>query len=143
MAAWNFHFPTATERILWRYASVFVLVFGVWGSLMIGVWDRYFLKRKRAARARSHTETESLEQGSQQHGIRAQFESLKVKIRNNSLDTDPAFDVPLSLIIPVTIACAIYAMCRAYILLEDILTLRQLPTSAFTNVSWFKYLPHI
>jgi len=143
MLAWNFHFPTATEQILWRSASIYILVFGFWGSLTIGVWDRFLLERKRAARKLSMNEVASSKQRCQHQSTQGRFESLKEVLRNNSLDNDPAFNTPLSLIIPVSVACAIYAMCRGYILLEDLLTLRRLPETAYITVGWSKYLPHI
>jgi len=147
MSAWNFHFPTAIEQTLWRGASVYILFFGFWGSMTIGAWDYFLLRRKRAARSHSINEIALPEQQRQQQvlfgRIESRLDSLKEVLRNNSLDNDPALTTPLSLIIPVTVVCAIYAICRAYILLEDMLTLRELPASAYTTVSWSKYLPHM
>jgi hypothetical protein len=63
--------------------------------------------------------------------------------RNNSPDRDPALDVPLKAIIPITLFAACYIVARAYILIEDLVNLRAQPASAFETVQWANFLPHI
>ena len=38
--------------------------------------------------------------------------------------------------------CVVYLFARAYVLLEDFIELRRLPTSAYTTLTWTHYLPH-
>ena len=69
--------------------------------------------------------------------------AVVARLRNNSPDGDPAMEVPLRMLIPVTTLCALYSISRAYILVEDILALRSLPSSVFQTVDWSQYLPHL
>jgi hypothetical protein len=64
-------------------------------------------------------------------------------LRNASPDKDPNLAVPLRLIVPVTFFCFFYCLFRGYILVEDLMSLRSLPESAFATVDWSKYIPHL
>lgn len=46
---WNFHFPTDFERWAWRAASLYMITFGVLGSLWMGLWLWILLPQKRNA----------------------------------------------------------------------------------------------
>ena len=65
------------------------------------------------------------------------------KLRNNSPDKDPQLEVSLRFFIPCLILCFLYCLFRAYILIEDIIGLRNLPSSAYDSVDWSRYVPHI
>jgi hypothetical protein len=44
---WDFYFPSAAERLLWRIASVYIIAFGLIGSIFIELWIFVFLPRFR------------------------------------------------------------------------------------------------
>ncbi|KAK0653058.1 hypothetical protein B0T16DRAFT_407361 [Cercophora newfieldiana] len=60
-------------------------------------------------------------------------------IRNISSDQDPQMALPLHVIIPVTIVCAIYTLCRAYVYIEDYISLRVQPVGVYMTVN--RYVP--
>ena len=74
---------------------------------------------------------------------RNRLERIIARLRNNSPDQDPALEIPLKLWILATLLCAMYSISRLYILVEDVIGLRQLPESAFKTVDWANFLPHI
>jgi hypothetical protein len=55
---------------------------------------------------------------------------------------DPIWRVPLRALIPYAIGASLYAMARAYILLEAAITLRVLTPGAFQTVDWSAVVPH-
>ncbi|KAK1710799.1 hypothetical protein BDP67DRAFT_520873 [Colletotrichum lupini] len=63
------------------------------------------------------------------------------KWRNISPDQNPDMAVPLRVVIPTTIFCALYVFCRAYFYLEDSLSLRVQPQG--TYMTGDKILPFI
>jgi len=143
ISAWNFYFPTATEQLLWRCASLYILVFGFWGSFFVSTWDHYFLIRNRAARARRAENTILPDHRQRCKTFHERLEDLANRLRNNSLDQDPHVDTPLTLVVLGASTFSVYAVCRMYIWFEDMFSLRQLPESAFATVNWSKYVPHI
>jgi hypothetical protein len=62
-------------------------------------------------------------------------------LRNLSKE-DPLLYIPLRIWVPITVTCALYSFARAYVLIEDIIGLRNLPKSAFETVSWMHWFPH-
>jgi hypothetical protein len=77
------------------------------------------------------------------HRIICKFHVLAMKIRNNSPEEDPNLDVSI-LFLCLGLPCAVlYAFFRAYILVEDIVSIRALPTDAYSTVSWTAFVPYI
>lgn len=159
---WRFPFPTRVECILWRVSSLGTLAF----SVLIGIGEvtgfRMYLPHKRRSRKVITSENpvngmdlESFPAASSPgkptphkswYGssyVAVQARRMAAKYRNNSPDNDPALEVPLRILIPMTALCAFYSLFRVYFLLEDLLSLRALPPSAFKTVSWPNWFPHI
>jgi hypothetical protein len=159
---WNFPFPSSIERILWRASSVGTL--GV--TLSVTMYEPllfrvYMARRKRYSHAKTvkrSANEQDLESSSAspprknptphqswygKHAIAEKVRDLAAGWRNNSPDRDPAMEVPLRVLIPITISCAAYCVFRAYILVEDVLGLRKLPPGAFKTVVWSNWFPHI
>lgn len=130
VAGWNFSFPTRTERILWRIASLvlFVVTAAFWIFETMASWKRLerwtwlYLKIKHP---------ESL----------PAFE----KERNEKLDQpkEPT-QLPLAWefwsILPVAL---LYGAARLYLIVEAFMELRNVDATAFQNVNWSLYIPHI
>jgi hypothetical protein len=59
--------------------------------------------------------------------------------RNISPEQDPEMEVPLRIMVPVTITVLLYVLCRLYIYFEDFFTLRQQPAGVYLTVN--KFMP--
>lgn len=144
MAAWNFQFPSATERSLWRICTSLTVAL----TVAVGIVEVIFPSlddskdqepsSMRAEEARKSTSP--IIGGCFKGNLLAKVAGKRF---NNSLDKDPALDVPLKSILLMQPICALYTLCRIYVLLEDIIGLRALPASTFKYVDWTIYWPHI
>ena len=115
LAGWNFTFPTVTERILWRVASLQLLGLLLFYLIIITIGTYYY---KIIARALFGKEVTSM---------------LGV-----------AHVCPRWLLLvayyPVIIA---YGTARTYILIEAFVNLRALPLNVYTSVKWADFIPHV
>jgi hypothetical protein len=148
VCAWNIHFPTSIERLLWRISSLTIL-----GSILVYwlvdrfVWcllpilKEYIARRRRGGLVHLEKDPErniALRYPAQ----KSILQSVANKIKNNSTGNDHAMNIPLKAILPLTTLGALYCTSRAYILLEDLLSLRELPMTAYETVTWSGFLPH-
>lgn len=130
MLAWNFEFPTPTERLIWRISAVYQIVFGLAGGLSIWYAHAVILPKR----------LEKIELF--EYPPERRLPRLAWKLRNIHPDRDPDLTLPLRVILPNILFCVAYCLSRAYILVEDVIGLRSLPEDAFQVVSWSKYIPH-
>jgi hypothetical protein len=65
------------------------------------------------------------------------------KTHNISPDKDPHLDAPIGYLIGTSVLCVLYVCFRMYILMEDLVGLRSLPSNAYDEVSWLSFIPHI
>jgi uncharacterized membrane protein YsdA (DUF1294 family) len=135
LIAWNSHFPTATEKLLWRIASVNTLAYALIG----GPLSAYFQKTMFRAEQKQEKAQAIL---NQKREPRKRIHRVASKLRNIDPEQDPHLEIPLRALIPVSFLCAIYCVGRGFILTEDLIGLRSLPESAFQTISWSKYVPH-
>jgi hypothetical protein len=126
MCAWKFYFPSETERILWRTASVFFFVFGAVGGSYTWLWHLMLF--------------EKYKQNAWLSRIEASASPLH---REKAIPAGSTIPLPKSLIWPVSFLCFFHVLFRTYIFVEDIISLRSLPSSVFTSVNWSLYIPHI
>jgi hypothetical protein len=135
MAAWNFHFPTSTERMLWRISSAFNVAFTLFGGGYVWLWEYVIPKiQKRKVSSRRSPPV---------HERHDERRTLGEKLRNISSPFDPELEISLSFLVPISALCGFYCICRMYIFIEDFIRLRNLPPSAFETVDWAKYIPHV
>lgn len=158
MGAWNYHFPSHLELVLWRIASVYTIVAGVLVMLVGGFYEvpavRASCRRRwsRITRALRHSDkgekekdnaTEldpaDTEEGHQSSRQKRKGGRLVRNLRNNSPEQDPALDMPLGFFVPFTIISALYCLSRLYILVEEFAELRALPPSAYQTVNYGTY----
>jgi hypothetical protein len=136
LVAWNSHFPSATEKLLWRIASLNTLAYGLLGGLLsLYLHKKMFQPESTKARARASFKRK------QRRGT-GWFSHFAEKLRNIDPEQDPNLEIPLRALVPVSFFCVLYCVGRGFILTEDLIGLRVLPEGAYQTVSWSKYVPH-
>jgi hypothetical protein len=130
VGGWNFSFPSRLEQILWRTASL--ILFGLTAAFWVletmaswvrlGRWKWLYLRM--------------VDPGRLPEFERARAEKLGIVREPTSLPLPWQFWS----IFPVAL---LYGLSRLYLLVEVFLELRSVDSSAFVNVSWSNYLPHI
>lgn len=147
VAAWNFHYPTRTEQIIWQTSSlgtVFIVLIGG----ICEIFLRFHDQRKAKLGVDNHHNKANAGLSCQHTELPVTRPSTESKtnlrtIKNNCSDKDPAYNLSARILYFTTPFCALYTIFRAFILLEDVLSLRQLPASTFVTIDWGEYLPHI
>ena len=143
VAGWNMWFATPVENLLWRISTATVL--GIVLTYLVVELYTFHLLPALPARLRNIFKLRTpLElSGRLRKKIPEGVTKAVNWLRNNSPNSDPEFYYPLKASIPITIAAFIYATVRAYILLECLVALRELPSSAYQTVKWSAFLPHV
>ncbi|KAF2006875.1 hypothetical protein P154DRAFT_421214 [Amniculicola lignicola CBS 123094] len=150
VAGWNFHFPSYSEKILWRTCSlgttIIVLIGGLFELIII-------FREYRPQREPFHSSVDPfIEIEAITPPIRAHLlpkppetclETMLQQARNVTPNRDPHYDVPIRSLLFTTPICAMYCIFRLFILVEDAISLRELPASAFAVIAWPTYLPHL
>ena len=146
--AWDFHFPTSIERLLWRISSCSLITASV--IAIAGAEKRYSVHRIKTMQEDVQKRRKSLEDSGQpdktakwKDRLVYVFRVLAMKIRNNSSEKHPKFDVSLNFALGGMQILMVYAFFRAYILTEDIIAFRALPVSAYSTVDWWRFIPHV
>ena len=141
--AWNFHFPTYTEQLLWRTCSVYHTCFTIFVGLYYLAETRE--KKKTSVRAREATQIKDAEaQTKRRYAVYRRGKAVLAWIRtwrNMSPEQDPEMEVPLRIMVPVTITVLLYVLCRLYIYFDDFFALRQQPAGVYLTVN--KFMPVI
>jgi hypothetical protein len=141
--AWNFHFPSEVERILWRAASVLNLAFAVVGGGYTWYWHHALQQRRKKSNLPTNNETETTKTQVQQNGRSgSRVDTVAARLRNVSPDHYPHQEIPLRILVPVTFLCALYCLFRLYILVEDFIGLRSVPASVYQSIQWSDFIPH-
>lgn len=151
LAAWNFHFPTGIERTIWRICTAGTMGIVVFG----GVFEVIYILLETARRRPFLSDSDSTSEHQlneipvpvRSHPLvvepKTRWQLLLQNARNMTEDKDPHFDIDLLGLVVTTPVCALYCVFRAYIIIVDIITLRELPASAFMAIQWSTYVPHI
>lgn len=147
ICAWNFWFPSGAERMLWRISTLLIP-----GCLYVfWAWDKFSWQTLPAIKSwmtQRFTTRRRPQEGArlpQWFGTNNFFDKTKsavARLRNITPEHDPAKEVPLKAILPLSVLAAFYCFARAYILIEDLIALRALPPSAYDTVNWSLVLPH-
>lgn len=131
VAGWNFSFPSPVEKLLWQISSL--ILFGVTAAFWVletaaswtrlGRWKLLYLKLK---------EPDKL----------LDFERLRAEKLKNQVCEPTTLPLPWEFwtIAPIAV---FYSIARAYLILEAFLELRNVSATAYLNVQWSTYFPHI
>lgn len=132
VAGWNFDFPTQTERLLWRICSLllFSITVAFWILETIASWTRlgrwksiyfYLFNRK-------EIETHK----------RRMTERQMTMVKRRMSDLPVLWEV-----VSITPLAIIYGVARIYLMAEAFAELRNMKGSAYVNVEWTNFLPHV
>ncbi|EFQ25936.1 uncharacterized protein GLRG_01080 [Colletotrichum graminicola M1.001] len=150
MIAWNFHFPSPTEQLIWRLAAPYHMFFCLYGAFHWlyedQKWHRDQERMRNSLSVGSTVDTEAQSQHGEQGDIqkRGFVNRLVTLLRsgvNNSADKDPSLAVPLFVVMPNVLISALYACCRVYFYVEDFASLRQQPNGIYLTGN--RFLPFI
>jgi hypothetical protein len=122
-AAWNFTFPTRTERLIWRIATCAIAgsMFVIW--IAEGIQDFHRYRRWRRLFSRFFGKVTEL---------RDREEAMM------AADFIPAWE--FWVFVPAT---AVYFTARAFVLVEMFVSLRAQPTAVYDDIQWQTFVPHI
>ncbi|TEA20883.1 hypothetical protein C8034_v008033 [Colletotrichum sidae] len=156
MFGWNFSFPTATEQLTWRIFSVYHMAFSLYGGGYYSVEAWRSFKRTRPYGATvtaievTYPESQRLHiddddgrrsKDRKRDGLVGVWLAKIRSWRNISPDNDPNMTVPLKVVAPTTIVCALYVFCRGYFYIEDFVSLREQPQGIYMTGN--KFLPFV
>lgn len=150
LCGWNFWFPTPVEHLLWRIATVMIMtsICSYWVVEMV-VFRILPAMKKRLSHHIAHAT--SWDTSKRTKRVPHRFEKSRIgkkarlvvrALRNNSLQKDPALEIPLKALLPVYLVAVCYCTSRTYVLLADVVEMRRLPPSAFATVNWSQFFPH-
>lgn len=132
VAGWNFDFPTKVERLLWRISSL--LLFGITAAFWIletiaswvrlGRWKTVYLYVFNKDRLTKHKRRMTLRQQT----------LVKRKMTKLPKVWESITIAPLALV---------YGVGPQYLIAEAFAELRRASASAYINVEWTDFIPHV
>lgn len=160
LAAWNFYFPSRTERLLWRSASVFHAAYSLLGTAyyfftMAARHDATKIQRAAPLQVLPHSPPAGIPRRAILHtfeavtpGQESKTRSAEVtlqvwaaRMRNLSPDGDPSMTMSLRWTVTVFFPTVIYIFCRLFFYIEDIVSLRSQPADVYiTSHSFLPFL---
>ncbi|KAI4114855.1 MAG: hypothetical protein LQ338_007945, partial [Usnochroma carphineum] len=128
---WNFEFPSRTEQIVWRVASLvmFLTAAVFWGAeIVAGLHRDHVWELMRTVIFRP----------SQLKDLR----KMRAERPRRPQPTPETFPLPIECGASATM-WILYLIARAYVLIEMFVGLRILPRTAYVCVEWANFFPHI
>lgn len=153
MAGWNLELPTRTELLLWRISTSIQLgtILSGWATMPLQIQDTppqlqklfSFASRERERfRTRKDRIMPTMRKWYSRGSITEEIESRADKART-LINQHPHWKISLRLLLVYQVTWCVYLVTRLYIVVEDVVSLRALPVTAFTSVNWSTYLPHL
>lgn len=132
VAGWNFDFPTEIEKLLWRVSSL--LLFGItvafWFFETIASWIR--LGRWKAIYLHLFNK-----KGLESHRRRMTMRQMTA-VKRQMTELPQVWEF-----IAITPLAIVYGVARLYLLAEAFAELRDIKASAYINVEWTNFIPHV
>ena len=139
LLSWNFHFPTKIEQILWRAAILIMLAFLIVGfGCFLVVRKAYFQDRPQ-----DHGSLKAKNMHQKSKRVWNHPASGRPSNRRYGYYYQSVPEIPARWLVLCSVLAALYCVGRVYVLVEDIIGLRSLPSSAYTTVEWTQYLPQV
>ena len=146
LAGWNIDFPTSTERLLWRITTAIMLGFGFLGGWLFFFVDLLFVRKQQrhsASRSALRTVGQSLVGWLVPKNMLSQVNEREPTPAGwEDMYFEQVPKVPRPLLVLAATMSVIYFWTRFFVLVEDFVSLRSLPSSAFTTIAWTSNLPH-
>lgn len=150
IAGWDFCFVTQTEKMLWRIATlgvmISILIFWnihlFWWVLPSMLTPREPPEPKQVNRISTVDSLSNKESPRMLPSLLDRLRSVAGGLKTIFLARDPATDIPYLVLVPVLMCCAVYITSRVYVILEGFISLRALPPDAYQSVDWTIWLPH-
>lgn len=150
IVGWNFHFPTPTEKIMWRVCSIYHAVFSLYGATYY-LLEAFKSKKRPSHSSHSRQHLNPVEEekpdGSSylesKLGVFRKFALVTIFLKrwHNTLPIqDPGARIPFRVLVPITVTCALYVICRLYIYIEDLISLRQQPSQVYVSTNFLSWL---
>lgn len=151
IAAWDFYFPTNAERILWRVCCIYHAFFSIFGGVYF-VREMFRSKRlvpkSHGHNNHQHGNEEQILEEPMQTANNKPITLLRAKVRHLLQGISPAAQqdpevgvVSFRVFAPVSVICIVYVFCRAYIYVEDFISLRSQPSGVYVGVN--KFIPFL
>ena len=145
--AWNFYFPSRTERILWRVASLIAIFYVVPGSFIFACIEYTYFGHSKYSRRRSGWAEDRIDRVRKMLGF---LGLIPPPLKGQAPDAEIGLRVrPWRVYLPwpaltfCQTITVLYCFARAFILVEDFIGLRRLPSSAYDTVEFSTYLPQV
>lgn len=137
LGAWNFHFPSRSEQVMWRAASVFHASYSSLGT----AYYFFTLVPKTANRSQKNmisvplTATSAWTRHPAAKAPRSWLEQCAESMRNLSLDKDPDMAMSLRWTMGIFFPTVLYIFCRLYFYVEDVVSLRSQPANVYAPIN--------
>ncbi|KAK4215436.1 hypothetical protein QBC37DRAFT_459012 [Rhypophila decipiens] len=139
-AAWNGHFASQNEALLWKISCIYVAGFGCLATLAMGgfvmvcgIIQSYYA---------SMTQVPSKGNVVWEYII-VPLTRAGIYILDSLPDWCIYVAVWLALCIIIAPTLIFYLFCRSFLVIEGFIGLRSLPAEAFRTPDWTQYLPHL
>ncbi|KAK2770632.1 tannase subunit [Colletotrichum kahawae] len=153
LSAWNFYFPTDTEKLLWRIFASYHAFFCVQGGLYYA-FDicRWHQRNNAKYENRQDVENERAENTAMPNDLETAIPQISPKLkqrianrlhrwamkwRNSSADQDPDMAIPLRVSVPMSVLLFFYICGRLFVYIEDFYSLRRQPAGVYLTVNRF------
>ncbi|XWX00206.1 hypothetical protein V2A60_008226 [Cordyceps javanica] len=139
LAAWNFYFPSSTERLLWRAASVFHALYSTLGTayylytLFAGKDTKYTTRAITSSPSATPIDPSAGPLPATKRFL-ARLQRWAESMRNLSIHQEPDMAMSLRWTISIFFPTVIYIFCRLYFYVEDFACLRSQPGDVYAPI---------
>ncbi|PSN72609.1 hypothetical protein BS50DRAFT_658609 [Corynespora cassiicola Philippines] len=132
VAGWNFDFPTEIEKLFWRISSLllFSITVAFWFFETIASWIR--LGRWKTIHLHLFNK-----KGLESHRRRMTMRQMTA-VKRQMTELPQVWEF-----IAITPLAIVYGIARLYLLAEAFAELRDIKVSAYVNVEWTNFIPHV
>ncbi|TVY82104.1 hypothetical protein LSUE1_G004253 [Lachnellula suecica] len=131
IAAWNSHFPTVVEQVMWQISAILVAVSGTLALALIAI-DRLPSWGKESYIKRWWKEIREVQHA---NSSRRNF-FLTIEVIICSL-------LMFVLVAPLAVGVIAYIPARMFLVIEAFVSLRDMPVAIYETPNWTQWIPHL